>query len=185
VGAVTLPTEMGATQNESARGKYGEGCATNTRTKEPTQAVMRDNAWRGVFIMPRRQSAPVPLTPGQAVYVLERLVRERVVAPMEVRRYVSEMGSEIQSLEARLYKLREAFGNGAKDHEEEDARKPQQRRPRRATVRRNVAKQLGGRFAGLIRRLPSEERSQYHAIKERDGVEAAIKALQNRKSARD
>jgi hypothetical protein len=75
--------------------------------------------------MSRRLPTPVPLTSGQAVYVLERLVRERVVAPVEVRRYLSEMGSETQSLEARLYELREAFGNGAQDHRNADARKPQ------------------------------------------------------------
>lgn len=134
--------------------------------------------------MPKRRLAPVPLTPGQAMYVLERLVRERVVGPRDVQRYISDMGAEMHSLEARLYKLREAFGNGAKDHApREAAPKAQRRKSQRTGVRGNVAKQLGGRFAGLIRRLPTHERRQYHAIKEREGVEAAIKALQDRRTS--
>lgn len=134
--------------------------------------------------MPKRQSAPVPLTPGQAVYVLERLVRERVVAPRDVEQYVAEIGTEIQALEARLYKLREAFGDGSKTSAPRPAAPKQRRmRARRGAGRGNVAKQLGGRFAGLIRRLPLGERAQYHAIKERDGVEAAISALQKRRTS--
>lgn len=63
--------------------------------------------------MPRpRQNAPSgsPLTPGQASYVLDRLISERRISPGEISRYVSEMGREITDLEARLQRLREAHG---------------------------------------------------------------------------
>jgi len=63
--------------------------------------------------MSRRATAPISLSPGQARYVLERLVRDRVVSPNEVSRYVSEMQSEIDGLEARLYRLCQAMGDGA------------------------------------------------------------------------
>jgi hypothetical protein len=49
--------------------------------------------------MSRRATAHISLSPGQARYVLERLVRDRVVSPNEVSRYVSEMQSEIDALE--------------------------------------------------------------------------------------
>ena len=63
--------------------------------------------------MSRRATAPISLSPGQARDVLERLVRDRVVSPNEVSRYVSELQSEIDALEARLYRLRQAMGDGA------------------------------------------------------------------------
>jgi hypothetical protein len=54
--------------------------------------------------------------------------------------------------------LRQAMGDGA---------------PRVASpVEGNAGKQLGGRFAGLIGRLPVEERAQYHEIKAKQGLKA-------------
>jgi hypothetical protein len=53
------------------------------------------------------------LTPGQAAYVLERLISDRRLSPGEVSRYVSEMGREISDLEQRLQRLREAHGGSA------------------------------------------------------------------------
>jgi hypothetical protein len=43
--------------------------------------------------------------------------------------------------------------------------------------------QSGGRFAGLIRRLPAEERAQYQEIKAKQGLKAAIDALQKRRGS--
>jgi hypothetical protein len=131
-------------------------------------------------------STPVSISPGQAVYVLERLARERVVSSAEIARYVSEIPHEIAALEARLYKLRGAAGDGAGTRPPATSGAAQHRPRQLRGARRQssgglAAKRLGGRFAGLIRRLPTAERDQYHAIKARDGVEAAIRALQERR----
>lgn len=50
------------------------------------------------------------LSPGQASYVLERLIAERKISANDIERYVAEMSSEISTLEARLQKLRDAAG---------------------------------------------------------------------------
>jgi hypothetical protein len=153
--------------------------------------------------MPRpgkKRASSMELRPGQAAYVLERLVRERRVSGADVRRCIADMGREIADLEARLYRLRQASGNGAPTSPAGSGPVGSERRPRRSAAtqpararthhtkkvaarpaKKNTAKQLGGRFAGLIRRLPQADRAQYHEIKQRDGVEAAIKALQNRR----
>jgi hypothetical protein len=117
--------------------------------------------------------------------VLERLARERVVSRAEISRYVSDMSREIAELEARLYKLREAAGDGvgARGNSAASAA-PRRQHPKANRPDSSAglnAKRLGGRFAGLIRRLPEKDRQQYHEIKRTKGVEAAIKALQNRK----
>lgn len=60
---------------------------------------------------PRTQESPVSnLSPGQATYVLERLVADRRISPGEVNRYVSDMHREISDLERRLQELRSASG---------------------------------------------------------------------------
>lgn len=65
--------------------------------------------------MPRPRKpvgASSPLSPGQAAYVIERLISERRVSPGDVNRYISEMGREISDLEERLNRLRAAHGGG-------------------------------------------------------------------------
>jgi len=57
-----------------------------------------------------RSQATTTLSPGQANYVLERLVAERRISPGEIYRYLSEIDREISSLEERLNALRGASG---------------------------------------------------------------------------
>ena len=61
---------------------------------------------------PRVQTSAGHLSPGQAVYVLERLVADRRISQGEVNRYVAQMGREIKDLEARLQRLRSVQGGG-------------------------------------------------------------------------
>lgn len=53
------------------------------------------------------------LSPGQAHYVLDRLIKDRRVSAGEIDRYVSEMGQEISDLEEKLARLRDAAGHAA------------------------------------------------------------------------
>lgn len=65
--------------------------------------------------MPRprsSQQSTTTLSPGQATYVLERLVAERRISPAEIYRYLSDINREISSLEQRLSSLRGAAGGG-------------------------------------------------------------------------
>lgn len=59
---------------------------------------------------PRQTGSAQPVTPGQAAYVIDRLISERRLSPGEVNRYVSEMGREISDLEQRLASLKAAHG---------------------------------------------------------------------------
>lgn len=61
---------------------------------------------------PRKQLSAPSLSPGQASYVLDRLVNDRHVSPADINRYVSEMRNEISELEQRLQRLRAAHGIG-------------------------------------------------------------------------
>ncbi|HET7436798.1 MAG TPA: hypothetical protein VFN10_18960 [Thermoanaerobaculia bacterium] len=59
---------------------------------------------------PRKNASSPQLSPGQASYVIDRLIRERRVSSGDVSRYLDEMRGEITDLEARLNRLREAHG---------------------------------------------------------------------------
>ncbi len=50
------------------------------------------------------------LSPGQASYVVERLISERRVSAVDIERYVHDMGREISTLEQRLQRLKDAAG---------------------------------------------------------------------------
>lgn len=62
--------------------------------------------------MPRpKQGGSPSYSPGQAHYVLNRLINERRLSHGEVSRYVGEMHNEIGDLERRLASLRAAAGH--------------------------------------------------------------------------
>lgn len=64
---------------------------------------------------PRKNATgqPPKLSGGQAVYILERLLKDRRVSQHEVNGYVSQMSAEISDLEARLQHLKDAVGGAA------------------------------------------------------------------------
>src|SRR5258705_1724011 len=62
---------------------------------------------------PRKQVSTTPLSPGQASYVLDRLVADRRISGGEINRYVGDMHREISDLETRLDSLRAATGGAA------------------------------------------------------------------------
>ncbi|HEX7807960.1 MAG TPA: hypothetical protein VF608_04540 [Thermoanaerobaculia bacterium] len=77
--------------------------------------------------MPRpkqNQSSPKPLSPGQAAYVLDQLIKERRISQGEINRYVGDMGREISDLESRLQRLREAHGAGSSSSSSSSAAAP-------------------------------------------------------------
>jgi hypothetical protein len=59
---------------------------------------------------PRLQVSAPQLSPGQASYVLDRLVSDRRISVGEINRYLSDMHREISELESRLSSLRSAAG---------------------------------------------------------------------------
>jgi hypothetical protein len=61
---------------------------------------------------PARQPAR-QLNPGQASYVIERLIKDRRVSASEINNYLGEMQKEIADLEERLQSLRAASGTSS------------------------------------------------------------------------
>jgi hypothetical protein len=153
---------------------------------------------------PRKQPTPSQLSPGQAAYVVERLIAERRLSLGEVSRYVGEMGKEIDELEQRLARLRLAHGAGAIAAARRGPGRPpgrpgrpaaaaavagavaatvvRRRRRRRQvelTPEQRASRQLQGRYLALVRQFAVSRRPQFSKIAKEKGREAAIKEMQN------
>jgi hypothetical protein len=119
------------------------------------------------------------MTPGQAQYVVERLIKERRVSQGDLNGYLAEMGREIQEIEQRLANLRAAAGPArrAAPAPPSAARAPKTGK-RRTGARKGHPRGIAGTLAVLLRSIPSAEHAAIQAIRTDKGIKAAIKAAQ-------
>lgn len=156
---------------------------------------------------PRQPQSSPNLSPGQASYVIDRMIGDRRVSPGEIVRYVNEMQHEIDELEKRLQSLRAAAGGGGGSYAAaaparrrgrppgsrnrakaaapaavsagKKAGRKRRRRRSAITAEQLASRQLQGRYLGLIRQIPASKRGQYQRTAKEKGREAAIKEMQN------
>jgi hypothetical protein len=115
------------------------------------------------------------LSPGQAAYVLGRLLAERKIATGDVSTYLRDLAHEITDIEARLAILRLAAGGGSRETPPPTVRA---KAPRKARKRQaSSANQLNGRYMGYYRQIPKRHQPTYSAIRKEQGIEAAITAM--------
>jgi len=122
---------------------------------------------------PRR----APLTPSQALYVVDRLVAERRVSAALIERLRSEMASEIARLEERLAALR----GRAKDVWATDASASTRQELSAAT---RASRRLQGQYLNLIRRVPANQRARFRRIAQSEGRERAITEMRKHLDAK-
>lgn len=117
----------------------------------------------------------IDVTPGQAQWVLERLLAQRRITSSEVRSMLAGLSTEIADIEQRLASLREAGGS----------RPVAARAPRRAAKARKAPKRrtggkkghprgIAGTLAVLLRSIPAAEHAAIAAIRADKGIKAAI-----------
>jgi hypothetical protein len=116
------------------------------------------------------------LTPNQSHYVLHTLLSRGRIRSSVVQAVLRESQQEIASLRERLASL-----------EGLDERNAARRRPRRAAgvaPRRRRAKmtpkvralrRLQGKYMGYVRRLKPAEKARVRAVREKQGMKAAIR----------
>lgn len=116
------------------------------------------------------------LTPSEAHYVLTRLLEEGRIRPRHVADTLKARAREIETLRERLASL-ESMGET----------RPRRGRPpggssgRVAPRRRNLSpkvralRQLQGRYMGLVRRLSAAQKAKVKAVREKQGLPAAIR----------
>ncbi len=129
--------------------------------------------------MPEKRTG-IAVTPGQAQWIVERMIAERRVSAADVSNALAAMGAEIAELERRLVALREIRGDPPTG-----AQAPR-REPAAATMRKRRGGQrkkgsghprgIAGTLAVLLRSIPAAEHAAIQAIRADQGVLSAIRA---------
>ncbi|HET9426527.1 MAG TPA: hypothetical protein VFO55_14240 [Gemmatimonadaceae bacterium] len=122
----------------------------------------------------QQQSTGSGLTPGQAVYVVDRLIRERKVSARDVSRMASEMRKEIADLEQRLAMLRSDSTPRARSGRPSAGARRAQRNVNPALA---ASRRLQGEYMGLMRHISGRDRARIKKIAAENGREAAVKEM--------
>lgn len=123
------------------------------------------------------------VTPGQAQWIVERLLAERRISEADVRHYIDDMRREISALERRIAELRQiesAGSSGGGRAMPVTNRAPKARNARVGRREGVVARPRGiaGTLVVLLRAMPAAEHKAIQAIRTKQGIRAAIKAAQ-------
>jgi hypothetical protein len=144
-----------------------------------TRVVTRYHCWSGGVHMPEK-STGIAVTPGQAQWIVERMVAERRVSAADVRSALAGMGAEIAELERRLAALREARGDAPTaaqaPRSEPAVAKTRKRRGGRRKKGSGHPRGIAGTLAVLLRSIPAAEHAAIQAIRADQGVLSAIRA---------
>jgi hypothetical protein len=111
------------------------------------------------------------LTLKESEYVLRALVAHGKIRLTQVRQTLNNRQKEIQELKRRLKAL-EGFGGHRR--ESGKVRTPPKRR-RRLSPRVRALRRLQGRYMGFVRRLTGAQKARVKAIREKQGLPAAIR----------
>ena len=119
-------------------------------------------------------------SPSQAHYALNVLMSQGKLRVAHIRKALKNREQEIRSLRERLAAL-EQFSPGASP-----SRGPRRGRPARAAGKKRTRRirmsprvralrKLQGKYMGYVRRLKTAEKARVRAIREKQGMEAAIR----------
>ena len=124
------------------------------------------------------------ITPGQATYVITRLLNERRLNATDITTYLRELHDEISAIEQRLATLRAAAPLRATRSTARTTTASNTRPPHSTTTARRhfspaarAKQKLQGSYLGYMRQLPEHDKPRFQAIKARSGFAAAITAL--------
>lgn len=116
------------------------------------------------------------LTPGQAQWVVDRLLAERRISSQDVARCIADMDTEIRNIEQRLTELRGIGGSAPEASPAARAVAPARTRKRRADGKKGHPRGIAGTLAVLLRSIPAAEHAAIAAIRANKGIKSAINA---------
>jgi len=119
----------------------------------------------------------VEVRPGQAQWIVERLIADGRISVADVRSLLSGLGQEIAEIERRLSTLRAAAGPTpvAPPAPRSEAPAAKLRKgPRRS--KKGHPRGIAGTLAVLLRSIPGAEHAVITSIRATQGIKAAIKA---------
>jgi ParB-like chromosome segregation protein Spo0J len=127
----------------------------------------------------RKTRKALELSAEHAAIALHLLIEDGKIAASDVARALKRREKMIQELRDRLIALEQAAAPVARRFAADGRRAYQKGAPkaRKAISRaQKVARQAQGRYMAAVRRLSKDARAKIKAIRERSGVDVAIKA---------
>jgi len=120
------------------------------------------------------------LTPNQSHYVLSTLISQRKVRPLQVQAVLNGRQREMESLRERLATLqglggRVSRGGARRQRGGRKARRTAGRRRLKMSPKVRALRRLQGKYMGFVRRLKPAEKARVRAVREKSGIEAAIR----------
>ena len=127
----------------------------------------------------RKTKKELRLTAQHAAYALQMLIQDGKVAAADVQRALQRREAMIRDLRDRLAALEEAAAPVARRIARNGRRTMRAAAPRaRKAITRaqRVARQAQGRYLAAVRRLSKDARLRVRDIRQKSGVDAAIRA---------
>jgi hypothetical protein len=122
------------------------------------------------------EEARMDVTPGQAQWVIERLLADRRISAKDVNQYLAGMQEEIRAIEQRISDLRGAAGTPSAAPVARTAVAPVKARKRPAAGKKGHPRGIAGTLAVLLRSIPAADHAAITAIRADKGIKAAIAA---------
>jgi hypothetical protein len=116
------------------------------------------------------------MTPAESHYVLLRLMSQGRIREAQVRAVLNGRSQEIAKLRQQLAALESLDGSRSRRGRRSAAAASRVRR-RRVTISPKVRalRKLQGKYMGFVRRLKPAEKARVRAVREKQGMQAAIR----------
>ena len=117
------------------------------------------------------------MTPAESHYVLQSLVSQGRIRLNQVKAVLKGRVKEIASLKERLAALEGMPGGRSRRGGRTAATAPRAVRRRRVAISPKVRalRRLQGKYMGYVRRLKPAEKARVRAVREKEGMQAAIR----------
>jgi hypothetical protein len=115
------------------------------------------------------------LTPNQSHYVLNNLLSRGRIRPSVVQAVLRESHQEIATLRERLASLEGLGGTASRGRTRPAAGGVRRRRRAKMSPKVRALRRLQGKYMGYVRRLKPAEKAKVRAVREKQGMQAAIR----------
>jgi hypothetical protein len=115
------------------------------------------------------------MTPAESHYVLQTLLAQRKVRQSQIAAVLGGRTKEIASLRERLADLEGIQGASRKRGPRQAAARPARRRNVKISPKVRALRRLQGKYMGYVRRLKPAEKARVREVREKQGIQAAIR----------
>jgi hypothetical protein len=117
------------------------------------------------------------MTPAESHYVLQTLLAQRKVRQSQIAAVLGGRTKEIASLRERLADLEGIPGGSGKQRgrPRQAAARPARRRNVKISPKVRALRRLQGKYMGYVRRLKPAEKARVREVREKQGMQAAIR----------